>query len=193
MDAVSLSELVNRAVAGDQEAWDAITERFNDLLWGIARSHRLSVTDAGDVVQTTWLRLVENLDRIREPERLAGWLSVTARNECITLLRRSGRELRDWNGTQTYDLVDTRLPPVDLKLLEDERDQHLWRTFAQLPERCQVLLRVLMTADPASYAEIASALSMHIGSIGPTRMRCLDRLRQLMATSDYSFDIPTGR
>lgn len=191
MVAASLTELVNRAVDGDQTAWDAIIERFNDLLWAVARSHRLSMADAGDVVQATWLRLVEHLGTIREPERLAGWLSVTARHECWALLRRSGREVLVWDGTESYDTVDDRLPPVDLSLLQDERDAHLWRAFGQLPERCQALLRVLMAAEPMSYADVAQALDMHVGSIGPTRMRCLDRLRQLVTTSDYSFDLST--
>ena len=191
IDHPGLTELVERAVQGDQAAWDTITSRFNNLLWSIARSHRLSSSDASDVVQTTWLRLVEHLGGIREPERLAGWLAATARHECITVLRRAGREVLAWSATEHEESSDTRLPGVEIHLLEDERDAELWRLFERLPDRCRALLRVLMNADPASYAEVSQALGMPIGSIGPTRMRCLDQLRRYLAASDYSFDTTT--
>ena len=102
-----LTDLVERAIKGEQSAWDAITDRFNDLLWAIARSHRLDRDEASDVVQTVWLRLIEHLDRIREPERLAGWLSATARHECISFIRRSRREHVSWNGEEIYDPEST--------------------------------------------------------------------------------------
>jgi len=186
---LTLTELVRRAADGDQDAWGAITDRFTSLLWSIARSHRLNATDAGDVVQTTWLRLVEHLDRIREPERLAGWLAATARNECISVIRRSGRELPTWNEREGENVVDSESPEVDLHLLEEERDAELWLAFGQLSDRCQALLRVLMAAEPATYAEVASTFGMHVGSIGPTRMRCLERLRQILRESEYVFDL----
>jgi RNA polymerase sigma factor (sigma-70 family) len=185
----ALADMVRLAIAGDKSAWNSITERFTPLVWSIARSCRLNDADAADVVQTTWLRLVEQLDRIREPERLAGWLSTTARNECINVIRRSGRELIAWTGDEGYDAADTKLAPVDLALLEEERDVALWLAFEQLPARCQALLRVLVASEPTAYAEIASSMGMPIGSIGPTRMRCLERLRRIFAESDYSFDL----
>jgi RNA polymerase sigma factor (sigma-70 family) len=139
-----LTDLVDRAAGGDQDAWNGITERFGNLVWAVARSYRLSTADAADVAQTTWLRLVEQLGRIRDPERLAGWLATTARHESLSILRRSGRE-RGWRSVdEIHDRVDAHSPPVDLHLLEDERDVQLWRSFEQLPERCQTLLRVLM-------------------------------------------------
>ena len=78
--------------AGDQDAWEAIVDRFSGLVWATARAHRLSRADAADVAQTTWLRLVENLDRIRDPERLGGWLATTARRESLRAIRRGTRE-----------------------------------------------------------------------------------------------------
>lgn len=186
-----LTELVERAISGDQSAWDAITDRFNDLLWAIARSHRLSRDEASDVVQTVWLRLIEHLDRIREPERLAGWLSATARHECISFIRRSRREQVSWNGEEVYD-SDAPQTPIDLNLLDEERDANLWLAYRQLPERCQALLRILMATDPTSYTEVARTFDMPVGSIGPTRMRCLDRLRRILADSDYPFNSTDG-
>lgn len=188
----SLTALVEAAVAGDQTAWDAITSRFNNLLWSVARGHRLSTADASDVVQTTWLRLVEHLSDIREPERLPGWLVMTARNECYALLRRKGRQVLTWSTTEHEDAPDTSLPPVDSHLLENERDAELWRLFENLSERCRALLRVLMEAEPTSYAVVSEAFGMPIGSIGPTRMRCLNQLRRYLVASEYSFELTTG-
>jgi len=191
MDDLTSAELVERAALGDQDSWNQITERYSNLLWSIARSYRLSTTDAEDVVQTTWLRLVENLGRIREPERLAGWLATTARNECLSHVRRMGREVVVGNDSWTIDTADDFLPPLDTGLLEQERDVELWRSFEQLSAQCQALLRVLMATDPGTYAEVAEAFGMPIGSIGPTRMRCLERLRRIAEESEYSFDHET--
>jgi RNA polymerase sigma factor (sigma-70 family) len=175
----SLTVLVRRAEAGDQEAWNALIDRFSNLLWSVGRAHRLSPTDAGDAVQTTWLRLVENLGRIDDPERLAGWLATTARRECLRLLRRSGREHLGLEEDAALDVVDEQAEPLDARLLADERDAALWASFERLSPRCQRLLRVLMVTPPPAYADVALSLDMPIGSIGPTRGRCLERLRQL--------------
>jgi RNA polymerase sigma factor (sigma-70 family) len=86
----STRELVAAAAAGDQQAWDALVDRYASLLWSVARSYRLSAPDAADVVQTTWLRLVEHLGQIADPDRLPGWLATSARRECLRVLRRAG-------------------------------------------------------------------------------------------------------
>ena len=177
----SATDLLARAGRGEQAAWDTLVERYTNLLWSVGRAHRLSTPDAGDVVQGTWLRLVENLDRIEDPERLPGWLVTTARRECLRLLRRNGREPLGGFDDAALDVVDAQAPPLDAVLLEHERDAALWRCFARLSERCQQLLRVLMAADPPSYAEVSVALGMPVGAIGPTRMRCLERLRRTAA------------
>ena len=175
----SLAGQVRAAAAGDAGAWDDLVARFNGLVWSVARGHGLSTADAGDVVQTTWLRLVERLDTIRDPERLGGWLATTARRECLQTLRRSGRML----PTDDHYQMESRQPEqeaVDVGLLTSERDRMLWRAVDELSERCRRLLRVLM-ADPApSYEEVGAALDMPVGSIGPTRARCLQRLRSLV-------------
>lgn len=175
----SNADLLARAAAGEGAAWVAVVERYENLLWSVGRAHRLGTADAGDVVQTTWLRLLENLGRIRDPERLAGWLVTTARRECLGLLRRSGREVVGGIDDAAADLADELAPALDAHLLAEERDVALWSCFQHLSQRCQLLLRVLMAADPPAYAEVSAALGMPIGSIGPTRMRCLERLRQL--------------
>lgn len=178
MEDLSTAELFARVTDGDQTAWDALVDRFSSLLWGVARGHRLDTSTAGDIVQTVWLKLVENLDSIREPAALPGWLSVTARRECLRVLRLQGRA----HPTDTDDLVMIAADddPVDASVLVEERDRTLWAAFERLGDRCRRLLRVLM-ADPApAYEEVSQALDMPIGSIGPTRGRCLDRLRALL-------------
>jgi RNA polymerase sigma factor (sigma-70 family) len=174
--------LLEAARRGDQQAWNALVTDYNNLVWSIARSYRLDSADAYDAVQMTWLRLVENLNRINDPERLAGWLATTARRECLQLLRRSARE-RPAGEDGLRDLPDPA-PPLDAALLLDERDGALWRAFRVLGERCQQLLRVLMASPPPSYQEVAAALDMAIGTIGPARQRCLERLRRSIAADD---------
>jgi RNA polymerase sigma factor (sigma-70 family) len=184
--AASLTELVARARLGDQPAWDEIVARFGSLLWGVARSYRLESHAAGDVVQATWLRLVESLDRIRDPEALPGWLLTTVRREAIRTVRAHGREVLDIDD-QPRERPDLDAVELDLHLLEDERDTELWRCFGRLTERCQRLLRILMSPECPPYAVVAGQLGVPIGSLGPTRGRCLVSLRELMRASDFDF------
>jgi RNA polymerase sigma factor (sigma-70 family) len=169
--------LLARAAQGDQRAWNALVDEHSRLLWSVARSFRLDAADANDVVQTTWLRLLEHLDRIEDPSRLVGWLVTTARREAMRVLRRSGRERPVVEDT-VLDRPDDG-PPVDAGLLQDERNRALWDAFSRLNEKCRQLLRVAVT-HPQAYDEISEALGMPIGSIGPTRRRCLTQLRALL-------------
>jgi RNA polymerase sigma factor (sigma-70 family) len=167
--------LVRAAARGDQEAWNRLVDRYSALLWAIARSHRLDGAEAADVVQGSWLRLVENLETIRTPEGVGSWLATTARRECLRTIRRTAR-------VQPSDQMESLSPvepsEIDGGLLDAERNASLWQAFQRLPRRDQQLLR-LLTADPApSYDEIGAALGMPIGSIGPTRARALGRLRR---------------
>ena len=174
----AIAALVRAAGDGDQAAWTALVDRFSGLVWAVARAHRLSQADAGDVCQTTWLRLVEHLGSIREPARVGAWLSATARHECLRTLRKAGRAVpTELDDDQLADPHDDLGPELDDRLDVAPHEKALWKAFERLPERGQALLRVLM-ADPApSYAEAAAALDMPIGSLGPTRARCLERLR----------------
>ena len=176
-----VATLLGRANDGEQKAWNAIVDRFTNLLWSVARGHRLGTADAADVVQTTWLRLVEHLHEIREPERLTAWLITTARRESLRVVGLSRREDVGGADDLAANMPDERDGPIDSGLLLDERDALLWHCFGQLNERCQQILRALMASPPPSYAEVSSALELPVGSIGPPRGRCLDRLRELAA------------
>ena len=176
---MELGELLQLAAAGDRAAWSTLVERYEGLLWGIARSHRLDESSASDVVQTTWMRLVENVEELRNPDALAGWLATTARNECLRVLRHQTRQV----PTEADRMPIASVPPVDdARLLARERDTELWRAFATLSDRCQTLLRLLAVEPAPSYDEVGAALEMAVGSIGPTRGRCLDTLRRAIET-----------
>lgn len=172
-----LSSLLEAAAAGDQAAWGQLVDQFNGLLWAIARTHRLGHADAADVVQVTWMRLVEHLGRIRDPEHLGAWLATTARRECLRVLRMAGRAQPVEEPPESPEPQEAESAP-ELAALAAERDALLRRAMGQLSPRCQRLLGVLMATHRPSYAEVSEALDLPIGSIGPTRGRCLDCLRR---------------
>jgi RNA polymerase sigma factor (sigma-70 family) len=180
MEETGLAELVRAAAAGDQRAWEHLIGRFGGLVWSVARAHGLSQADAADVSQTAWLRLVEHLHRLRDPERVGTWLASTARHEALRTLRRARRQVPVGDDAE----LEGSGPPAESpegRTLAAERSDILWRAFAGLPPRCQTLLRVLMADPSPSYQQVAAAMGIPIGSIGPTRGRCLERLRELAA------------
>ena len=143
--ATDTKRLVRAAARGDQEAWNRLVDRYSGLLWAIARAHRLDGAEAADVVQGSWLRLVEHLETIRTPEGVGAWLATTARRECLRTIRRTAR-------SQPSDQMESLSPiepsEIDGGLLDAERNESLWHAFRRLPQRDQRLLR-LLTADPA--------------------------------------------
>jgi len=171
-----VAALVGRAAAGEQDAWDAIVERFGGLVWAVAAGYRLGPADTAEISQTTWLRLLEHLDRIREPARLGGWLATTARREALRLLRLRAREFPE--DTAELDVGRDPGPTPEEAVLDEDRDRRLWLAFTRLPERCRELLHLVVVVAPP-YAEVAAALDLPLGSIGPSRARCLRRLRRL--------------
>lgn len=171
----ALARLVECAAAGEERAWQVLVNEFGGLVWAVTRAHRLGDADAADVAQTTWLRLVEHLDRLDEPARVGAWLATTARRECLRVLRRSTRLVP--HGDELSEPTDDE-PTHDAALLAQERDATLWAAFADLSERDRALLRMLIADPTPSYEEIGAALEMPIGSIGPTRARALERLRR---------------
>lgn len=187
-----VEDLIRRAADGDRRAWDALVDDYTDLLWSVARGFRLDTADAADAVQTTWLRLLENLDKINQPERIAGWLATTVRRECLKMLRRRGREQPHSHEHADLDIPDSG-EPVDARMLLAERDSALWSVFTKMSERCQTLLRVMMANPAPSYDAVAAALRMPIGSIGPTRSRCLSKLRTLLDEDGRLSAIDGGR
>jgi RNA polymerase sigma factor (sigma-70 family) len=178
------AHFVAAAAEGDRAAWERLVDAYGGLIWAITRNHRLRPGDAADVSQTTWLRLLENIDRLHDPARVGAWLATTARRECLRLSARRRRTvLVGDEGELENDPLRAQPPDVDDALLLAERDDALRGAFDCLQPRCRELLR-LMLLDPApSYEEISAALAMPIGSIGPTRGRCLDKLRLLVKTS----------
>ncbi len=172
-----ITKLVLAAGAGDKASWDALVDQFSGMIWAVARAHRLGDADGADVVQVTWLRLVERLDRLHNPASVGYWLATTARHECLRILNANKREvpLGDDVGEQ-----ESLAPPPGESLLQTERDEAIRRVFSLLSGKDQALLR-LLTAEPSlPYGEIAAALGIPIGSIGPTRQRALERLRRLL-------------
>jgi RNA polymerase sigma factor (sigma-70 family) len=167
-----VADLVSAARGGDRQAWDALVERYAPLVWSICRRYRLSHADAEDVGQSIWLRLVDQLDQIREPAALPGWLSTTTRREC--------QRVQSHTLTYTLDAGDIRdeRASAEQELLAAERQAALREAVTQLPPDGQQLIALLVADPPVPYAEISARLGIPVGSIGPTRGRCLDRMRQ---------------
>jgi RNA polymerase sigma factor (sigma-70 family) len=171
-----------------------LVRRFGGLVWATARSFRLSVPDIEDVSQTIWLLLSGHIHRLRDPHALPGWLVTTTRRESLRISQRRRLESREL-GYEQVDVPDKLAPQPDENVLREELRRHIRRSFEQLPEQCQRLLAMLAVDPPASYQAIAAALDMPTGSIGPTRSRCLDRLRRiarLSGTNGDSATLPSG-
>lgn len=170
-----IGRLVRAAGAGDQRAWECLVTEFSGMIWAVARAHRLNDADAADVAQTSWLALLQHIEQLNEPAAVGAWLATTARRECLRVLR---------TGTRTHPFGDDAPegeaadPAPGDQLLARERDEALWRSFSQLNPSDQALLRLLLAEPRPAYEEIAAALDMAIGSIGPTRQRALKRLRR---------------
>jgi RNA polymerase sigma factor (sigma-70 family) len=173
-----LAACLSRAMAGELSALDPVVAELNPLLWHVARSQGLTEEDAADVVQTSWLELVRQLHAIRSPMALTGWLVSATKREAWRVNAR--RRKQAGPGVEALGDPPDPVPlPVE-QVVTDERDQALWRQFGQLSERCKALLRVVAQANRPDYAAIADALGMPRGSIGPTRGRCLAKLRGLL-------------
>lgn len=179
---LDVARLVRRATSGDTRAWERLVEQYGRLIWSITREFKLVESDAADVVQTTWMRLIEHIDRLQHPERVGSWLAVTARNECLRNLTARKRIVLVHEDV-AFDCPAEHEPEVDEGLLSRERAEVVRAAVANLPMRWQRLMALLMEDPPVSYAEISDELGLPVGSIGPTRARCLARLRVLLAAS----------
>ena len=176
-DGCSVTLLVQAAAAGQEAAWGELVDRFTPLVISVVRRYRLAPEDAADVEQTVWLRLVQNLRRLREPAALPGWIRTTVRNEALRVV----------TARRTVPLLDEATmvaeeDPPDSALLADERREALLGAVAQLPGRQYDLVMMLITDPPPTYDEISSKLGIPKGSIGPTRVRAMERLRGLLET-----------
>jgi RNA polymerase sigma factor (sigma-70 family) len=176
-----LPGMVWAAANGDAHAWAQLVDRFAGLVWSICWSYRLNSEDAADVGQLTWLHLLEHLDRIRDPQRLAGWIATTCRRECQAMLRKS-RPLVSTEQEQIERLLGGG-GAADEPSLTAAEHAALWQAFQLLGEWCQRVLRALVIDaedGPPSYQAVAATLQVPIGSLGPTRARCLRQLRKLL-------------
>jgi RNA polymerase sigma factor (sigma-70 family) len=180
-DDLVVTDLVTRARHGDQQAWDALVERYTPLIWSICHRYRLGRADAEDVAQDVWLRLVDQLDRLRHPAAIAGWLATTTRRECCRVLRAASRPQGAWPGLDAESIPDQQAQTTEHELLAAERHAALREALAHLAPRDQQLIAILTADPPLPYAEISARLGIPVGSIGPNRGRCLDKLRRYPA------------
>jgi len=179
--------LVAGASSGDQSAWYEIVERYSPLVWGICARFQLNNHDREDVAQNVWLLLVEQLGKLREPAALPGWLATTTHRECLRVVTAARKS--EQRGTKLDDelqFVDDTV--IEEEILMAERNAALREAFAELPPRCQRLLAMLVDDPPHSYAQISETLDIAVGSIGPQRARCLERLRKSRALSALAED-----
>ena len=174
--------LVTRAAGGDPAAWNEIVERYAPLVWSICARFQLSNHDREDVAQNVWLLLVEQLGKLREPAALPGWIATTTHRECLRVVTAARKSERLGTGLDdALQFVDNTI--IDEEILMAERNAALRAAFAELTPRCQRLLAMLTSDPPCSYAEISATLQIPVGSIGPQRARCLERMRKSSALS----------
>jgi RNA polymerase sigma factor (sigma-70 family) len=172
---IPVTDLVTRAANGDNQAWEALVERYASLIWSICRRYRLSDADARDVSQSVWLKLVGQLGRLRDPAALPGWLVTTTRREC--------GKIRLPSQAAGYALDPENFPDEQAEIAEREvllAEQHatLHAALTRLSPSCQQLIALLIEDPPLPYAQISARLGLPVGSIGPCRRRCLDKLRR---------------
>jgi RNA polymerase sigma factor (sigma-70 family) len=176
-DAQVVVELVIRARDGDRQAWNALVDRYGPLIWAICQRYRLDQADAEDVGQRVWLRLLDQLEKIRDRAALAGWLATTAQQECIKVMRIRPPQPAGY-APDAGDVPDDQSGTAEQELLAAERDAALREALARLPASCQQLI-TLLCADPSlPYTEISTRLGIAAGNIGPYRGRCLEKLRR---------------
>ena len=173
-----IEELVAEAQRGSAEAFDQLVARLSGLVWSVVRSYRLPRSDAEDAAQGVWMALVQSLDQLRDADRLPGWLATTARRECLATIRRRDRAVPT-EGTTLDAMVDTRVADRSSASLEAaERSRAVAEAMSSISEQCRRLLALLATDPPIPYAEIAVLTDLTIGGIGPTRRRCIEKIRR---------------
>jgi RNA polymerase sigma factor (sigma-70 family) len=175
--------LVTRAAGGDPAAWNEIVERYAPLVWSICTRFGLSNHDREDVGQNVWLLLVGQLGKLREPAALPGWLATTTHRECLRVVTAARKERLGTGPDDVPQFADSTI--IDEEILMAERNAALRTALAELPPRCQRLITMLTSDPPSSYLEISAALDIPVGSIGPQRARCLDRLRKSSALAAF--------
>ena len=173
--------LVTTARNGDNQAWDALVERYAPLIWSICRRHRLGGADADDIGQRVWRQLVGHLDKFPDPAALPGWLATTTWRECARVQQPAHRAHAAGHTPDTETIPDHQAQTLEQQLLAAERHAALREAFAGLPPCCQQLLTLLSQDPPMPYATISARLNIPVRNIGPNRSRCLARLRRDLA------------
>jgi RNA polymerase sigma factor (sigma-70 family) len=173
-----ITELAARAAKGDKQAWDALVERYGPLVWSICRSHRLGDADAGNAGQNVWLHLAEHLDQIRDPAALPGWLAATTSRECLHVLAAARGPLAAGQAIDAETTPEQQARTAEQELLAAGRHARLREALEDLPPSDRRLILVLAENPRPPYAEISARLGIPVGSIGPIRRRCLDKLRR---------------
>jgi len=181
--ALDVAALVRRAAERDHGAWERLVDQYARLIWAITRDFKLVESDAADVFQATWLRLLEHIDRLEQPARVGSWLAATARNECLRSVAARKKVMLVHDDVTLKDGVAAHEPEIDEGLLREERAQDVRDALSRLPWRWRRLVEMLMADPPVPYTEISDQLGLPVGSIGPTRGRCLERLRVLLQAS----------
>jgi len=169
--------------AGEREALDRLVRLMTPTLWHVARAHRIDPVTAEDVVQNTWLALVRNAEAIDDPRAVVRWLTVTARREAWRSARTAGRA--EPTPAELFDIRESDAEDPESAAVRESRDDLLWTAVARLSERCRHLVRIVAFVERPNYADVSEALGMPVGSIGPTRARCLAKLRALLADVDW--------
>lgn len=164
--------------AGDDGALEELVGLLTPVLWHTVRAYDLEADQAEDVVQTTWLALLRHRGSVRDPQAVGGWLTTTARREAWRVSRQQRRSRPAEEGE--LEAGAPSMPSPETRAVLEDEDARLWSAVTTLSQRCQRLLRVVAFADRPHYGELAADLGMPVGSIGPTRRRCLDKLRQLL-------------
>ncbi len=165
---------------GDRLRLSELVDLVTPLLWHTVRAQRVGHDQAEDIVQTTWLRLVHHADAIQDPRAVLAWLIITAKRESWRVVKDTRRLQPMPETDDDTDLADTTMDGPESAALASVEGRVLWRHIESLSDRCKSLLRVVAFSDRPDYATVAQALGMPVGSIGPTRGRCLAKLRLLL-------------
>ncbi len=170
-----LTALVTRARNGEKQAWDELIDRYAPLMWSICRRYRLGRADAEDVGQSVWMRLAGQLASLRDPAALPGWLATNTQRECGRVLRAARNQEAPGHSPEIPDMTTGT---AESELLRAERHAALREAFTHLPPASRQLIAMLIQDPPVPYAQISARLGIPVGSIGPSRSRCLDKLRR---------------
>lgn len=172
---LSIAEIVTRAGSGDEEAWESLVTRMSPLLWTVAKSFRLDEALARDVCQTVWVKLIESIGTIRRPDRIQAWLVTTCKREALRV-----KQAQAMLEPIEVPEIPTDTPDIDSQLIGDDDRRMVANAYARLDSRCRELLRLFAINPPLGYREIAETMGVAIGSVGPIRQRCVQRLRLTM-------------